>query len=41
MLIIDVSASGQTNALFDLINHQHDVHKICLYTQDLYEGKYH
>ena len=30
ILIIGISGSGKTNSLFNLINHQPDIDKICL-----------
>ena len=40
MLITEASGSGKTNSLFNVINHQPDVDKIYLYTEDRYEAKY-
>ena len=40
ILIIRCSASGKTNSLSNLINHQPDIDKIYLYTKDQYETKY-
>ena len=40
MLIIGGSGSGETNPLFNLINLQADIDKICLYASDPYEAKY-
>ena len=40
ILIVGGSASGQTNALLNLINNQPDIDKICLYARDPYEAKY-
>ena len=40
MLITEASGSGKTNSLFNVINHQPDVDKIYLYTEDPYEAKY-
>ena len=40
MLIIEGLGSGKTNPLFDLINHQPVIDKICLYAKDPYEAKY-
>ena len=37
ILIIGVSGSGKTNALFNLINNQSHIDKIYLYAKDLYE----
>ena len=34
------SGSGNTNALFNLINHEPDINKIYLYVKDLYEAKF-
>ena len=46
ILIIGGSGSGKTNSLFNLISHQLDIDKICLYVKysyedvkDLYEAK--
>ena len=40
ILIIRGSGSGQTNAMLNLINEQHDIDKIYLYAKDLSEPKY-
>ena len=40
ILIIECSRSGNTNALFNLINNQPDIDKIYLYAKDRYEAKY-
>ena len=40
ILIIGGSESGRTNALFNLITHQPDIDKICIYAKDPYESKY-
>ena len=40
ILIIVGSGSGQTSALFNIINHQPNIDKIYLYVKDLYETKY-
>ena len=43
ILIIGCSGSGKTNSLFNLINHQIDIHKykyIYSYDKDPYEAKY-
>ena len=40
ILIIGGSASGKTNALLNLINHEPDIDKIYLYAKDPYEAKY-
>ena len=40
ILIIGGSGSGKTNTLFNLINEQKDIDKICLYAKDLSESKY-
>ena len=40
LLIIRGSGSGKTNTLLNLINEQHDIDKIYLYTRDLNEPKY-
>ena len=40
ILIIGDSRSGKTNSLFNLINYQRDIEKICLYAKDPYEPKY-
>ena len=34
ILIIEGSWSGKSNSLFNLINHQPDIDKNCLYTKD-------
>ena len=39
-MIIGGSGSGKTNTLLNLINEQHDIDKIYLYTRDLNERKY-
>ena len=39
-LIIGGSGSGKINSLFNLINQQPDIDKICLYVKDPYEAKY-
>ena len=38
--IIGSAISGQTNSLFNLINHQPEIEKIYLYAKDPYEAKY-
>ena len=38
--MIGGSGSGRTNALFNLISNQPDVHKTYLYAKDPYETKY-
>ena len=40
ILIIGVSGSGKTNALFNLINNQPNIDKIYLQAKDPYEAKY-
>ena len=40
ILIIGGSGSGKRNSLFNLINHQPDIDKICLYAKYPYEAKY-
>ena len=40
MLIIGGAGSGKTNALLNLINGQHDIDKIYLYSRDLNKPKY-
>ena len=40
ILIIGGSGSRKTKSLFNLINQQPDIYKICLYTKDPYEAKY-
>ena len=40
ILIIGGSGTGNTNALFYLINNQQDIDKIYLYVKDPYEDKY-
>ena len=40
ILIIGGSASGKTNILFNLVNEQRDIDKICLYAKDLSESKH-
>ena len=40
IFIIDGSGSGETNALLNLINEQHDIDKMYLYAKDLNEPKY-
>ena len=40
ILIVGGSRSGKTNALLNLINHEPDINKICLYAKDPYEAKY-
>ena len=40
ILIIGGSASGKTNALLNLINHEPDIDKIYLYAKDPFEAKY-
>ena len=40
ILIIRGSASGNINALLNLINNQPDIDKIYLYAKDPYEAKY-
>ena len=39
-LIIGGSGSGKTNSLFNLINQQPDIDKICLYAKHPYEAKH-
>ena len=39
-VIVGGSGSGKTNTLLNLINEQHDIDKIYLYTRDLNEPKY-
>ena len=39
ILIIGCSASGKTNALLNLINHEPDIDQIYLYAKDSYEAK--
>ena len=39
ILIIGGSGSGETNSLFNLINHQPNINKIYLYSEDPYEAK--
>ena len=39
-MIIGGSGSGQTNTLINLINDQHDIDKIYLYSRDLDKPKY-
>ena len=34
------SRSGKTNALLNLINHDPDIDKICLFAKNPYEAKY-
>ena len=41
ILIIAGYRSGKTNSLLNLINHQPDIDKFCLYVKDLNEAKYH
>ena len=33
------SGSGKTNALLNVINHEPNIDKICLYSKDPYEAK--
>ena len=40
IFIASGSGSGETNALFNLINNQPDIDKIYLYAKDPYEAKY-
>ena len=40
ILITGGYRSGETNSLFNLINHQPDIDKIYLYAKDPYEAKY-
>ena len=40
LIKIDVSGSGKTNALINLINGQNDIDKMYLYARDLSEPKY-
>ena len=40
ILIIGGSGSGKTNGLINLINEQHNIDKIYLYSRDLSEPKY-
>ena len=40
ILINEVSGSGKTNTLLNLVNHQPDIDKICLYTKYPYKAKY-
>ena len=40
IFILGGSRSGRTSMLFDLINQQPDVDKICLYAKDPYQAKY-
>ena len=40
IIIIGGSGSGKTNVLFNIINKQNDIDKICLYANDLSEPKY-
>ena len=40
ILIIGDSASGKTNALLNLINHEPDIDKIYLYAKEPYKAKY-
>ena len=39
ILIVGDSGSGKTNLLFNLINEETDIDKICLYAKDAYEAK--
>ena len=39
-LIISGSRSGKTNALLNLVSHQRDIDKICLYAKNPFEPKY-
>ena len=41
LFIIRGPGSGKTSLLFNLISHQPDIDKICLYAEDTYEAKYH
>ena len=40
ILIIGSSGSGETNDLLNLINHEPDIEKKCLYAKNPYEAKY-
>ena len=40
ILIIRASGSVKTNTLLNLISHQQDIAKICLYAKDLNQPKY-
>ena len=40
ILVIRGSKTGKTNSLFNLINQQPDINKICLYANDPYKVKY-
>ena len=40
ILIIGGPGSEKTNSLFNVINQQPDIDKICLYAKDPYEAKY-
>ena len=40
ILIVGGSASGKTNALFNLINNEWDIDKIYLYAKDPSDAKY-
>ena len=40
ILITGGSGSGKTSSLFNLINQQTDIDKICLYAKDLFDAKY-
>ena len=40
ILVIRGFESGKTNSLFNLISHQPDIDKICLYAKGPYEAKY-
>ena len=40
ILIVGGPGSGKTNALYNLINNEPDIDKICLYAKDPYEAKY-
>ena len=39
-LIVGDSGSRKTNALFNVINLEPDIDKICIYEKDPYEAKY-
>ena len=40
VLIVGDSGSGKTNTLLNVINHEPDIDKICLYAKDPYEVQY-
>ena len=40
ILISRCSGSGETNLLFNLMSHHHDLDKTYLYAKDPYEAKY-